>query len=478
MQNKNNFWIVIILILFLFFPGDYQVSAQMNNNCRNLPELNWLEIRSNYFTFIYPEIYTEYVLPNFEVTQEILDQKYELLSQVFKEDLELPIIIRVYPEIDYYTCLNLYEPEIVHKSGFARIGRREIAILLPINFQESIMTKEVFVNGVTGQLGQLFVAKITDDKAPVGLMFGISNYFENNRIDPTQIPHEPKNSWRMIWDGEPVSRNIRYENETRSIVAYLIDRYEWPTFVDFLENLSTSENYNEALNITFQKDFTFLQDEWNQYFYIYILGRWRIIPIYNYDLKVLEESLKIGAYTEVKQKIYQIKPFLEDTGQSNVLEKISPLLETATKGETAGLLLINARQALQSGDFELSKELSNEALSLYQEIADERRLEETSEYIRISEEVLALRSEFDRNLDLIDQISYVEAHRKLDFFAEKFTFYGDSTYLEKIHAKSNELAVQQMNENRKPLMSLGIFVLVFLIFRLVMVFHKRPAEVL
>lgn len=478
MQNKKIFWIFVISFFFLLFPGGYQASAQVSTNCRKLPELTWLEFRSNYFTFIYPEIYSEYVLPYFESSQMILDQKYELLSRIFEEDLELPIIIRIYPEMDYYTCLNLYESEIIHRNGFTRIGRREIAIVLNNNFQEDMMTEEVFINGVIGQLAQLFAAKITDDKAPVGLIFGISNYFENKKIDETSVADKPINSWRKIWDGKPIPRIEKYAIETKSIVAYLIDRYEWPTFVIFLRNLSTSENYNEALSLTYHKDFTVLQDEWNQYFQIYIQGRWRINPIFNYDLNVIEESIKIGAYTEVKQKINEIKPFLEDTGQSDILVKIKPILETATKGETAGLLVINARQALQSGDYELSKDLSTQALTIYEEINDERRLEEIKEYQRISEEVLLLRSDFDKDVEKIDQIAYVEAHRQLVSYSNKFTFYGDSETLAEIETISDRLTMKQISENREPLMSFGVFVLIILLIRLVMIFHKRPVEVL
>ncbi|MBW6474923.1 MAG: hypothetical protein K0B14_17485, partial [Anaerolineaceae bacterium] len=456
--------------------GVNQVSAQ-SKECRNLPLLQWNDIRSKYFTMIYPDLYLGIADVGFQIYSEKLDEQYELLNRIFKQDLDLPIMIRIYPSREYYSCLNMYETEIIQEHGFSRIGRREISLVVTTMTLSDVVEGEFFVKGVVGQLSQLFTAQITDEKAPLGLLIGISNYFENNKKSPPPSAPGPSQTWRRIWESDPF-QNDTYNTNTQSIVAFLIDVYEWPNFLVFLNNIATSESYTEALSMTYKKDFSTLQKEWGEYYTIFLEGRWQINSIYNYNLQVIEESIKIGAYTKARQKINEITPFLEETGQKTVLDQIDSLMVTATKGETAGLLVKQARQALQFREYETCIDISNQAITLYSELNDQRRIGELQEYKRFAEQILELRAQLDQLLSEINELSYVDSKSKLSLLANQLEFYGDEEGSQRASKMIDKLNQSQLNENNEPIEYLGFGIIFILFIRFLMMFTKRPREVL
>jgi hypothetical protein len=477
MLKSFTLWVVTSLTIIMFTLGVNQVSAQ-SNQCRDLPDTKWHEIRSKYFTMIYPEVYIGTADEGFQFHSSRLDNQFELLSRAFKEELELPIMIRIYPSKDHFSCLNLYENEIMTELGFSHIGVREISLVITTLPLDAMMEGDYFVNGIIGQLSQLFAVRLTDERAPKGLLIGISSYFENQKNQPPTFSSEPIHTWRRIWESIPDNINETVKFNTQSIVAYLIDVYEWPNFVIFLNNISTSESYTDALSITYKKDFSELQEEWEDYYEIFGKSRWPINAVYNYSLLVIEESIKIGAYSEARQKMSEIQPFLEETEQTNLLIKINSLMKTATKGEEAGLLVKQSRQALQSGDYSICIELSDQALTLYKELEDQRRIGELQEYKEIAKQVLDLQAQLENLEKNISSYSYEETQLQLNSLANQFDYFGDNENFEKTKRLMYEQKQTHLNENQKPLKSVGIGVLIIFLLRMLIVFIRRPAEVL
>lgn len=230
--------------------------------------------------------------------------------------------------------------------------------------------------------------------------------------------------------------------------------------------------------LTYKKDFSTLQKEWEGYYHLFVQSRWNVNAIYNYDLQVIQESINIGAYTESRLKLNEIRPFLEDTGQKLVLEKASDLIDIATKGEKAGLIVKQARQALQAGDYEGCLDFCDQAEGLYLELNDKRRMKELEEYRWVALQILELRTVLD-NLEInIDQLSYVDAVMKLNSLGHQFEYFGDQISCDRVQEIQNNLNQKQLNEYKNSFSGLGLGIMVILALRMLLLFRKRPVEVL
>jgi hypothetical protein len=361
----------------------------------------WREARTQDFAIIYPVQYEMLGQVMFQLYGASLDSEYQRFEGFFETPLQLPISIRIYPNIVDYENLNAVAPALLPDGTHSHIGSREIALMGENIARNLEQWQVVGLDSFRYELAILFAEKISAGKAPPGLLGGVGGYaqepeslFETTQLMDVTAAQDV--SWRKIWDSESLYQDPGMLLQAASIVAYLVDIYGWPVFLDFLSSLSTSEDYRRALTVTYGVEPSDLEQEWRQYYPLYLGGRWRAHALYDFDLSEFETLLAAGAYADTEQALGDVIQFLEASGQAEKKAQAEALIEKARIGQQAGALLVQARQALQNGDYEACLQLTQQAEEKYQQIEGRHRLAELQAYRDRAEQILALRAEADQ----------------------------------------------------------------------------------
>ena len=390
--------LVVMFYTILDFPVNPASATEVyQENCNY--SMVWREINTTHFAILYSS-------KNFNLAQEIrgfyssdLDEIYEDFSSAFGEDLVTPITIRIYPSENDYYCLNALVPSLRHGNTHSHIGAREISLIAENITPEIDAWHSQAMNGFRHELVVLFAEHISNGNAPQGLLDGLGGYAEdpNETFEDLYLASErienPTLNWLSLWEGdERLSSDSAYL-QTICTVAYLIDVYGWEYFVLFLRNLSESEGYRQILDKTYGLDILSLQEHWEDYFRVYLTGRWRTNVFHDFDLSVFEELIKAGAYSDAAEGLEDALPLIENFGDDEAYSFAQDLFAKSQLGIEAGAVASQARQAIVFGEFEKGIELSNQALDLYAQLGDNRKNEELENFLAISNEVLELRKE-------------------------------------------------------------------------------------
>lgn len=357
----------------------------------------WIESQTDLISLIFTQPDSELGRRFSLLLAQTLDEDYDRFARLFAEQLPLPLNIRLYPDRTTYRCLNPLAPDLPASRFHSRIGNREI-VLISNEIDSRIADWEVLVrSGIRFEMASLFVETLTANQAPPGLQSGIGLYVQNPRelLERSQLtPAEtPRASWRFFWEEPAVAANNAVALPAMTTVAYLVDAYGWPTFLDFLHNLATANSYRQALLDTYQTDTTALESQWQLYDAAYYTDRWRANVFYGFDLAEFEQLLAAGAYNDAAAGLKEAITFLETSGDAARLAQAQALMQAARKGQEAASLLAQSRQALQTRQYEAAIVLADEAEATYLDLDDQRRQDEITSYRDWAKEVLTLRLE-------------------------------------------------------------------------------------
>jgi hypothetical protein len=201
--------------------------------------------------------------------------------------------------------------------------------------------------------------------------------------------------------------------QTLSVVSFLVDRYTFPTFVEFLKAVATEPGYRSAMQTAYGKSADELEAEWLAYLPEYFDGRWQINAIYTYDLSRVRELVAKAAYTDAATELTEIVTLLESTHQSDILAEAELLLAQAHQGQAAGALADEARQALQAGNYPLAIEQGNAAIAAYEELDYRERIPEIQVYIHRAELGQGALDQLSRGERLLTSFRFLEAEEQL-----------------------------------------------------------------
>ena len=470
--------IIVVSCSILGFTVSSVSAAELNQENCNYSKV-WREIKTINFAILYS-------VDNLSLAQEIrsfyasdLDEIYENFSYAFGEVLVTPITIRIYPSEDYYYCLNALVPSLRSGATHSHIGAREISLIAE-NISSEIDTWHTQgMNGFRHELVVLFAEHLSNGNAPQGLLDGLGGYaedpketFEDLYLASDGI-EEPTLKWVSLWDGEYRLSSDSAYLQTISTVAYLIDVYGWEMFVSFLENLSDSEGYRQALNKTYGLDVQSLQENWRDYFRVYVAGRWRTNVFHDFDLSVFEELIKAGAYADAAEGLENAWALIENFGNDDAYLYAQELLAKSQLGIEAGAVASQARQAIVSGEFEKGIELSNQALNLYAQLGDTRKNDELNNFIAISTEVLELRNEV---ASIESNIINPTVSKRLSNIGERLKELGDQQGFSLVNvALAAIIAGQRLVLN--CISFIGILIVLFLLWRRIRsIKHSNPPE--
>jgi len=404
---KLNYRLSVPLVLFgiIFFiagASSRSVFAAGQSQADCATEYIWREIRSEQFVVLYSA-------SQISLAEEISEKYVSLLRDdlakyaiAFSTELPTPITIRLYPtEFEYY-CLNALAPLISSDDSHSHIGNREIALIAKAINARRFSWEAGALNILRHEVAVLFAEVLTDGNAPPGLLKGLGGYFEDPALTFSDLFNssgqisQPNRGWQRLWEEDtPVSDAAVFLQQT-STIAYLVDVFGWQRFVDFLQKIAEFQGYRQALVDVYGVNLQDLQSHWMIYFPVYTQARWQANAIHNHDLSQYQVLINQGAYSDAAQRLQEAMPLIELFESGEKIVEAESLLGIARLGMDASASALEARQAILAMDYGLGLTKAEQALRLYGQLGDSRRVAELNAYQELCAEVLTLRAELDQ----------------------------------------------------------------------------------
>jgi len=404
---------IIVLTIGVFIAllaTPLSASAAQAGECDAAQGIVWREMGTKSFSILYPDVYEPIGRMLSTQTQgDALDLEYARLEALFETSLPLPVSIRIYPDIQAYSCLNSQGGEILPSSIHSHSGAREIALIgNNILANPSAWVQNRF-NFIRYELGILFARQIASDRVPPGLLAAIGHYTQDpfETIGRLQLNWAdwpaPTQDWHSLWEQASPQQDLGQQLQATSAVAFLVDSYGWAPFLKFLHSLPASRGFSPALSQSFGADFSQLEAEWISYYPRYFQGRWQSHLIYNYDLSVYLDLIRAEKYSEADRKLQKAIVFLEKMHSPQRLAEARVLQAMARSGQEAVSLFARSQRAFQVGDFPGSLALLRQAEQRFAQAGTRFiHLDEHSGYRQQVLQVVALRGELDRLKERVD----------------------------------------------------------------------------
>ncbi|MEW5961752.1 MAG: hypothetical protein AB1801_28875, partial [Chloroflexota bacterium] len=355
--------------------------------------IDWRELPTGKFLIVYAERVEplEAVAPPIECDCGIeqaqqyaafVDDIYADLATVFEVELATPINLRLFPTEESYYEVNPLAEALTGVVAHALNSREEIAIALP---RTKSLTEVELVNNVRHELTHLFASYLSDGKLTAGFQEGIAQYLEKpagpSAPEPVLLQQAFDQDRLLTWAELDEARQVYRDPQvaypqTLSVVSFLVDRYGFPVFVDFLRASARQPGYRSALEKAYGKPADELEAEWLAYLPEYFDGRWQINALYAYDLSRVTQLVVQGAYTSAETELTDIIALIESTDQQETLTTAEALLAQAHQGQAAAALADAARQALHAGDYTRAIAKGNQAIAAYEELGYRDRIQE------------------------------------------------------------------------------------------------------
>ncbi len=380
----------LTLLALFFSPAQ---AAQPPDN--DAPGVVWDELQTEHFVIVYADsveglsIFTcKCGLDEARFYANFADDLYEDLVAVFGAELETPINLRLFPTEQSYFQVNPLAEQITGVVAHALNNRAEIAIALP---RTEPLTDEEIINNVRHELTHFFASLLSDGNLTTGFQEGIAQYLEQPTAtagyDPTILRQALEQRRLLPWADIDRPGQVWRDPQVAypqalSMAAFLIDRYGFPAFINFITAHATEPGYRTALQTTYGKSADELEAEWLAYLPEYFAGRWQINAIYSYDLSRVTRLVEQGAYSDAETELTGIIELLETTEQTDTLAQAEALLARVHQGRAAGSLSDDARRALQAHDYPLTVDKATAAISAYEALGYYERLPELQIYIQ------------------------------------------------------------------------------------------------
>lgn len=426
-SNKTTIRLIgVLLLLPLLLLTWLPSSAQAQDPTE---VIDWRELQTENFTIVYAAaIYGPEESPvdcplcgidEAERYADFVDSLYTDLATIFEVELKTPINLRLFPTEHSYFVVNPLAEYLTGVIAHALNTREEIAVAVP---RTQFLTDEELINNMRHEFTHLFASQLSAGNLKSGFQEGIAQYLEKPTdkaaTDPALLEMAFEQGRLLSWDDLSQSRQIYADPQVAypqslSVVAFLIDRYGFPKFIDFIKATSTEPGYRTALSVTYSKSAEELEAEWLDYLPDYLAGRWQINAVYSYDLGRVTDLVNRGAYSDAKTEIADIVTLLETTEQYETLARADALLEQADKGQQAGLLADEARAALAAGDYALAIDKGQAAVAAYDTLGYRNRIPEIQLYIYRAELGQEALQQLDHGASLLDQFRFFEAERQI-----------------------------------------------------------------
>ncbi len=422
-MQKKLLLLILSIILRVWLPG---VAYAQDPDNETAPAIDWRELRTENFIVVYAESVEGFIgigcacgVEEAEVYTAFIDQVYKDLVAVFEVELETPINLRLFPTEESYYEVNPLAEQISGVIAHALNSREEIAIALP---RTRPLSEEEIANNIRHELTHFFASFLSDSKLNTGFQEGIAQYLEkpvdsagNNPAALSGIYQEERLlTWAQLNDAEQVfgEPDVAYP-QALSMTAFLIDRYGFPDFLEFIKASATEPGYRSALEAAYGESADVLEAEWLEYLPEYLAGRWQVNSIYAYDLSRVTQLVEHGAYSDAETELIEIITLLESTDQTETLTEAEALLAKANKGQVANALGNETRESMLASDYALTISKANAAIAAYEELGYRDRIPEIQIYIQRAELGQNALAQLDYGEELLDSFRFFEAEKQI-----------------------------------------------------------------
>lgn len=393
-----------------------------------VPTVNWQELETQNFIIVYANgIEVDGVPQDCPACgpdpayryAAFIDEIYGDLADVFETNLELPVNLRLFPTEESYRRVNLLAGEAAATDQQPTKGRSEITVILP-NLQDCSDVQ--IANHFRQELAHLFAAKLSDGKLNTGFQEGTGQYLEKPdeataaKINELRTAMEQNTLYSWAELEEPP---VFYENprvaypQTLSMVAFLIDRYGLPAYLNFIKISADEPGYRSALETAYGKSAGELEIEWRDYLPDYLNQRWRVNAVYAYDLSELEALVNRGAFSDAEPELIATVALLQTTNQQDVLAQAQTLLNRVQQGKLAGMLADDALRALRQGNYPETIEKGNQAIAMYQQVGYHNRIPEIQGHVHRANVGQQALERLDNGEEMLNSLSFFQAEREI-----------------------------------------------------------------
>jgi hypothetical protein len=265
--------------------------------------------------------------------------------------------------------------------------------------------------------------------------------------------------------------------QSLAIVSFLIDRYSFPTFIEFVKASAQEPGYRSALEAAYGKSADELEAEWLAYLPEYFDGRWQINALYAYDLSRVTQLVEKGAYTDAAAELTEIIALLETTDQHDRLAEAESLLARAHQGQAASALADETRLALEADDYALTIDKGQAAIAAYEQLGYRDRIPEIQLYIKRAEIGQQALARLDHGQQLLNSLHFFEAEAEI-YEATKLL---QSLQNQAAARRGEELLTQSARRQSLlayAILAVGLAILLFnSLRRLINRFRANPLEV-
>ena len=385
------------------------------------------------FVFIVPPgLETEFI-QFWNTYENELDLAFSFNKVLYGVEPPLPIYIRVYASRDELFNLNLLVPPVPEGGHSTHLGAREISLIAP--WEPGFLVSPAGLETVRFELNNVFLSALSANNLSAAVELGISHYVSRDeaakasaveRLAAAQAADELY-SWRALLDSPEVYADVTVARpQAFSVIAFLADRYGFPSLIQLVQTLAQGEDIDAALTTVFGQPMDRLEQAWLAYLPGFIGSRWQYNALFAFDLAPFEAALEAGAYAQVARGLASAVPFLELSGQYAAAEQARALIARAEAGSAAGNLVLQARAALEGGLYDRTLELAAQARAAYAELGDVRRLDEIAAYEARAQRVLDLRLQLDEAIALYEAGQVNAAETQLLALVPQLDAVGDA----------------------------------------------------
>ena len=404
-------------------------------------ESDWRELRTERFAILYTEGDTRTA----QQYASFVDSIYDEVTAIFGHRTDTPVTLRLYPSIERYYEVNPLARGLPGVVAHADFRRHEVVVIVP---QTESQTPDEIQNNIRHELTHLVIAELSEDRLNVGFQEGTAQYVEHpsreleSKIQLLRraLDQDRLLPWSALDDREAVYANpeVSYP-QSLSVVAFLIERYSFAKFREFLTISARSSGYRSALQRTFGTSPNELEQQWRAWLPDYLAGGYRRNALTAYDLSQAEQLLRQGRYAEAQAELETAIDWLRTTNQTTILQQAEALLERSLAGQRAEALAREARAALEAGDYARAAELTTQAQQAYAALENVQQDAVLAAYAERAARGLRAAAALEEAAALARGLHYPQARAAADRAAAEFAALGDRARTEQALALRTQL---------------------------------------
>ena len=360
--------------------------------------LDWQTLETEHFTILYTNADSDLAESLKADWGSFLDARYEGFQTLFDLNSASPMLVRIYPDFRSFESLNVIYPSLSDSVMISHVGEREMALFADRIAKDPATWQDQGQRLLYAELCVLFAKTTSKNRAPEGLLAAVGLYargaifYQFDGLDAGAV--EDVSLLSILEDPEVLLSGDRL-TIAASIFAYLVDTQGWDQVVGLFQAFPETGSVERALVMQFQMDVSDLERQWRIYWPLFLTERHRINFFHNYDLARYIILMDAGAYRDAVIGLERAVFYLSHLDQPTALEEANHLLATAQTGQSASVLLLDARASVLAGDYVIAKALLSEAEALYASLDDDHQRDSIEALQAHVDQVFSLRTELD-----------------------------------------------------------------------------------